>query len=148
VKVLPNHSLDERTIDDVENEALISAFFGGEGGPTTRVHPSPERSTGLFPRCTAPGDKYSTATTSCFPTSGVADAIVIVSDAFDMTGVGEQLRTLEQSDTGAFVQVENHEDSGSSEKTSLFMHNDLHANNNIVFNKATVMYMIDSVGRS
>jgi hypothetical protein len=148
VKVLPNHSLDERTIDDVENEALISAFWRRRW---TRVHPSlSERSTGLFQGCTAPGDKYKHCNDVVFPHQWVADAIVIGDESLDMTGVGEQLRTLEQSDTGAFVRGvwKIMRTVVRLSKTTLFMHNDLHANN-IVFNKAvTVHDRLRSVGRS
>jgi thiamine kinase-like enzyme len=85
-----------------------------------------------------------------FPHQWVADAIVIVDERLDMTGVGEQLRTLEQSDTGAFVRGvwKIMRTVVRLSKTTLFMHNDLHANN-IVFNKAvTVHDRLRSVGRS
>jgi hypothetical protein len=150
VKVLPNHSLDERTIDDVENEALISAFLAEKVDPQHEFTPSLRAiHGGSFQGCTAPGDKYKHCNDVVFPTSGVADAIVIVSDELDMTGVGEQLRTLEQSDTGAFVREvwKIMRTVVRLSKDYSFMHNDLHANN-IVFNKATgSLYMID-FGRS
>lgn len=148
VKVLPNHSLEEREIDDVENEALVSAFLAEKVDPFHEFTPSLRAiHGGSFQGCTAPGDKYTNCDDVVFPTEGVSDAIVIVSDELDMMGVGEQLQTL--SDTAAFVR-EIWKISRTVMRMSndyAFMHNDLHAKN-IVLNRATKsLFMID-FGRS
>lgn len=150
VKVIPNHAPEIREIDDVENEALVSAFLGAMVDPKHEFTPTLRGiHGGTFEGCASSADKYLECDDVVFPTTGMADAIVIISNEIDMLSVSEKVGALNRTDAQAFV-----EEVWQMMRTVVrlsveysFMHNDLHAKN-IVLNKANCsLYLID-FGRS